>query len=706
MSKWNRKTILSKYNSKHGTAYDTLPELIEAVSPVKTIDSSGITTSLSELHEKADDRLYDYLSDKGLVLSEENKKALSELNGMLLAQLEGAHIGRFQVDLPAGFGKTSAVKCLISTLYEYELPYSLGISVERIDQVDELYEELVEEFKIPKEKIKRVHSGKLVPQTQKYYASLKDAQFLIFTQARLKAAQFIDTYYKYKRPDTGELVMRDLLIWDESLISSLSFSERYTTVLKMVSNAITDLDNALCGPHQRTARIQVLEFLRQFQTFLHKQKAKDFTAPEILEVTVSRLKSVSPADINKLPLEDDRVKDILRIYSGDKPSNFLRASKDGLNKKVVLTFKEILPKELENIMVLDASASFRVATRLDGSFTFVDIPRDVSYPGSKAYLYDYNSGATDIAGAFKGVRAKRRSIGRNEYEEFAIAVAEAIYGSDPDASVLLSSYKRTISDLERAIHNHLRSSPNVDANKGTLKCITYGRETASNEYRDCAYIIEVGTFQTPDYAIDNLIAGQLGDDKYDMDRLEELRPIVSLTEMTHTFYQRTFRVRIRLGDPEQPIVLHGFSKFREEIREVLTPVMPEFEWDFSEPDGLFSDALAQRETLRKAIRADEGLLSKLERRFLYDYADLLVREGLMSIREIARVLKLPVDTVKSNFKQWENKKGSEPYSLIAKDDTTRPAKYSVSDEVRLRATQDRYGSGSPFGENEPEEASV
>ena len=78
----------------------------------------------------------------------------------------------------------------------------------------------------------------------------------------------------------------------------------------------------------------------------------------------------------------------------------------------------------------------------------------------------------------------------------------------------------------------------------------------------------------------------------------------------------------------------------------------------------------------------------------------------MSIREIARVLKLPVDTVKSNFKQWENNKGSEPYSLIAKDDTTRPAKYSVRDETRLRATQDRYGSESPFGENEPEEASV
>ena len=109
--------------------------------------------------------------------------------------------------------------------------------------------------------------------------------------------------------------MRDLLIWDESLISSLSFSERYSSVVKMVSGAITDLEDshrrAKLSPEVRRTREQIIAFLTKFQKFLDDHKGQDFSKPTILKVPVKRLAKISPADINALPVEDDRVKDIL-----------------------------------------------------------------------------------------------------------------------------------------------------------------------------------------------------------------------------------------------------------------------------------------------------------------------------------------------------------------------------------------------------------
>ena len=276
------------------------------------------------------------------------------------------------------------------------------------------------------------------------------------------------------------------------------------------------------------------------------------------------------------------------------------------------------------------------------------------------------------------------------------AIAERIYSEEPDAEVLLSSYKDVIGSLERAVYMRLRSSGAVDANRGELQTITYGMETATNEYRDCQYIIEVGTFQAPDYAIDNLIAGQLGDEKYAPEKLEELRDIVALTEMVHTFYQRTFRVQLRLNDPSRTISLYGFSKYREEIREVLEPRMPEFQWDFEDSPDPFAHAKVKR----KELSSSESSLKKVERRFLYDYANLLVRNGPLTQKDIAESLAIPADTVKSNFQQWSRRKDREPYSLISKDDSSRPVRYFVNCEERLRSLQKRYEPDSLLGEKD------
>lgn len=576
-----------------------------------------------------------------------NQTILQLLAQTMEAQVENSHkrwrgepyeekfIGRIQAAAPAGFGKTTSVKTLIQWIDQEELPYSVVVSLERIDEIDKVYDELLA-LGVNEDKIAKVHSR--VDGLD--YEGLKKFQFLLITQAKLKSAQYIDTFYTYGLPGAERL--RDLMVWDESLISALTYNATKKETLH-------HLDKAL----RQEIPGDVRGFLVYFRGLCEKLKVKN---PVKLEIDTHLLNSVSIPMIDKLPVEEE-VKGLLRIFAGQDKNYWVRAAKRTSGSKengssVILSFREIIPRELDNIMVLDASASFREATLMDGSFEFWDLKPEVDYSGSSIDLWKYNSGGTDIKQAYGkkgGKRNEKRDIGWNEYQEFLNHTAEGILREDPAAKILVITYKDVEDPAIRRLQDHLFGK-GLMSGGCLIRSLTYGKETGTNEFKDFGYVIVVGTFNKADYVIENLIASQLGDDDYDEKSLAFYRKQVEHTEMAHHFYQAVMRAmwRVLFGNEAKPTKVYGFTWSPGILMDILAPVLPGAQWNIYEAveHPVFKAAWVDRRA------KDVAKVSAVEDRIQNVYLPLLRRaKKPLSVKEMSKRLpEISLTTIKRDTK--------------------------------------------------------
>lgn len=586
----------------------------------------SIVTTLTNL---AHERLMSDLVRYGNIPSEAQSAALRSVLETYSRIALGELSGRWAHPLPTGAGKTRSIIAWLWAVNQLGLgDISVIVTASKVEALCTLRRDLIATG-VPSERIGLVHSykydraaarafledGRELPPNYASAESTEDHEsrpFLLCTHQRIRGTRGIEPFNVYKGSP------RTLVIWDESLLASDTFAFADDIIASDIG-AIAPL-RAGWTPE----RDEAIAYLRGACEVIQREMELQRRDPE-RKPRSFKLGALSGEDVEKFKQSitgnseaAERLRDLLDISQED-----LRVLANVEQGGGVITFRVSVPRELENIVVLDASYPIRELAQLDPSVRQAgDAENLVSYERVVVHQLDHGSGKTSVNPEFDKPR------GRNK---IARELAEVIKGLPENEAILLFTFKpKGKTNHQRLLERELEGDGiDVDAKvlvNGELKprfnWLTWGQETSLNSYAFCSNVFLVGILQLPIIEIGGSIAGQTGD---------LLRPITNAeirevlqSEIAHMVYQALSRgsCRILQSGAASPMKVWLFHPEREDLQGRLAKVLPEVQWVKWEPVHLPN---------RKAEGKTEVLSTKI-RAYLDQLQDTGV--GAVSIRKL------------------------------------------------------------------------
>src|SRR5215472_5966699 len=150
--------------------------------------------------------------------TEPQLKALYALMDNMSRLVYGLTEGRYAWPLPVGCGKTTSACHFVAQIVKDKLPFSVAIACSQVSALNDLNRFLVETLKVPQELIGTLVShDKASDVSGQLVFDGNECPILLVTHVRIHmGAEELPRYWKFQGRD------RDLLIYDESLISSKS----------------------------------------------------------------------------------------------------------------------------------------------------------------------------------------------------------------------------------------------------------------------------------------------------------------------------------------------------------------------------------------------------------------------------------------------------------------------------------------------------
>lgn len=509
--------------------------------------------SHTQLSIPAFGRLVSTLEGYGNRLAAEHKTALGLLCGIMTRMAAGELKGRYAFGLPTGMGKTSAIIAWLSKLTELGLDdIAVAVSASKVEALCELKRALINAG-VPASKIGLVHSKRYdkekVEEAKRTNAPLPDhyasepsephdRQVMLVTHQRVRGCD-PETFNTYQgRP-------RDLLIYDESLITAdsqaiainlfkagISWLREAHGTKETVKETLRYLDSALevitsAGPGQTVVRL-----------------------PDIPEEHLLRY-------LASLPSQSilDPVRDLLNIAMYD-----VRVISDG--QQGVVWYEIKVPKDIRNVLILDASTPIRRLVQLDR--TIIDVEdeqrglaevRRLGFKLSRLKKFDQltihqmfqGGGRSTLEKSFRELRAEDRKISQE--------VVKVVEGVPEDEAVLVFTYKRqagkTAVDFRQVLLDDLEDA-GVDASAKLtdgiprISILTWGSETSLNSYSHCQHVILAGVLQRSMIDLKAAFLGAVDDLHGEIPKgtIAELRR----SEQAHMTYQALSRGSCRVID--------------------------------------------------------------------------------------------------------------------------------------------------------------
>jgi hypothetical protein len=254
----------------------------------------------------------------------------------------------------------------------------------------------------------------------------------------------------------------------------------------------------------------------------------------------------------------------------------VRVRRDPRNGMTTLDYEDILPDDLAPMLILDASGDLRQTYRF-----WADERRNLhrlyspkkSYAGLTIRHFD--------KGAGKNVNWNPKAV-----LELAESVAKMIAEIPKNESVLVVHHKpkRRNADIVKAIRQRLPSR------SGPVEFINWGRHTATNEFKDCRYVILAGVLH---YNLAQYEAAGRGakkakvEDVFTDDDMRQTR----IGEISHHIFQAAGRGAIRRtvdgGCPDGCTLYAIFSTHKATgfPKEQLFTIFPEAQLHDWSPEG-------------------------------------------------------------------------------------------------------------------------
>lgn len=531
------------------------------------------------------------------VLSREHELVLREgIIALAKEMLEGSRKGRIAVGLPCGQGKTTAIRAVLWAIAKLKLPYTVTVACYKVEQLCSLKRQLTGEdtdeangdgiapdliglkhsyeFNEKRaEKFKENPINSLPPNHASEPSEGHDRQFLLVTHEAVKAGNELPQWLE-----------RDLMFYDESLVISES------RVLTLLAETQTDL-------FAEISRIQNLA--EHHDSEKYGDAARWMTAlKDLLVEKLKALDSGSSGDIQVLkipPLKSEVVK-MLRTLLPERnwpnvakmlefANEELRVRRD-TRGHALITYNITVPDALQNVIITDASDPIRELVEHDGSIQRVEKVR--------RELAEFTMKGLGGIKRFDNVTVyhRRQSGGREAMSQDFRSEANKVMrevnkviDSRPDEEFLIFTYKeRDGVNFERLINKKLGERRFFDDMKERVHILTWGNETALNDYQHISNVIMVGVMLQPMSALAGAYMGQKRDLKQ-LDATDErtLRRI-RYSEASHLIYQGANRGSMRNTQVDE----NGQSQampcnlwvihFDKELKRRLDRVMPGAGW--------------------------------------------------------------------------------------------------------------------------------
>jgi hypothetical protein len=581
------------------------------------------------------------LTRYGNNLSKAHYTALWKLLDTYTRIAHGQIRGRFAFPLGTGMGKTQSIVSWLMAIYDCppSEPVSVAVCASKVEALCKIKLDLIKQG-VPEDKIGLLHSYKFDPQGvmdgKKECASLPSTTdhdqkpILLATHNRVKGKGGTGIYNLYQGKP------RSLLIWDETLLKSQSYFVRQVDLMSGIG---------YLKPRHRpesTAR-EALEYLEECSnTFKRELEAQGKTHSEPQVLT---LPSLTPKQIDdyRKSLGGSPVVEPLKALL-DMSQEPIRAALTQQNDGVI-RYDIVVPEELENIVILDASHTIRELAHLDQSIQKVDIEEDmVSYREVTIHQLRSASGRHSMAKAFTAKKKDRKVCQE---------VAQVIQEIPQEEGILVFTFKkrdyRGEVDFRKVLQDDLEGlGIDLEAtvqdthgqDKPRFAWLTWGNETSLSEFNYCSNVIFAGVLHRDHLDLMADIAGQMEDLTVEItnDKVQE----VSRSEIAHCLYQGMCRGACRVIRGDATLLMNVWLIHKDtEIQELIQKVMPGVNWKPWTPQFM------------TAIGKSEVIGSKIQE-YLKTLPEGVSRMSTSSIKQVLGLKDVPKQTFTLSLEIFKN----------------------------------------------------
>jgi len=516
------------------------------------------------------------LQDNGNVLSDEHRSALYALCGLFTKSAQHKLPGRWAFGLPTGMGKTSAIVAWCSTLVAQGHDHiSVAVSASKVEALCALKRDLMRHG-VPEERIGLLYAdggSYSEPRT----LDNEDRQIMLVSHARVRMGTGLDRFNRYKDKP------RDLLVYDESLIAS---DAKGISALELKGAAA--LMSVLIAEHEgaKDMLAYVGEAVGAIDAALAMAKTTDraqvIRLPEPAEGAIEQYRALVPRRASMAPIETllDLAHEDLRVVS---------TSEGG-----AVWYELAVPRELHNVLVLDASYSIRELCLADASIRdaekHLDTVKRIGVP--LAQLKHYS--AVELRQLFVsgGRHSMERDYSRDPWDRrITKEIVEVVKAIPLDEAVLVFVFKTRASgpDFARLTRSALaQAGIDIHAQVSALEhgkeiprdrinVVTWGMETSLNCYAHCRNVILAGVLHRSTLDLAGLYLGQR--DNLNADLNSNLIQRLVRSEVCHCIYQALSRGSCRVINNGKAEAMRGWIIHRDiEIQKTLSAVMPGAVW--------------------------------------------------------------------------------------------------------------------------------
>ncbi|TWS94987.1 hypothetical protein [Reyranella sp. CPCC 100927] len=597
-----------------------MDKLLEEARAASVIRDNPAYAAVRRLSDRAHSIVTKRLIDYGSIPSGAHSQALMVTAGGLAWQLYAIsprHRARRAYPLPCGTGKTQSVVAFAQALYEIGLedgrPWcgkSFLVAQTQIDSLIALRRDMIAAG-IPEDDIGLIYSGeeREVPPTTDNsrrpvllvaHAKIKRTgdsagKLEEVTQYRPRPLKALSTLSIDLRPLTRP---RDLLIWDEVLLSTQAHSIATEDASALAAGA-----SARCEEAPAPFRKECADYLARCWSLIKIERERQLAGHEPSKVTLPSI----PEDL-ELPY----IQAFKKMAKGDTNAFATLVEMNGMDARFtflvepgkdrrggMVSFEVSVPDAFDNIAILDAGHAVNRLVRLDSriglAIGFDKLGVVKSYDNVEVHFANGSSGRSPTEKDWDSM-AEKQSVSE------IIATVKAIPAEE---HVLIWTFKHSgywrAPDLPTLIKKRLAAAGvDVEAKingRDRISVATFGRHIGFNDWSRVENVIFAGVLQRDRFDLLSSSIAQVRDIMADTDRLIPVTE-VSLGEVAGTLYQAISRGRCRdtvdgQAKPMKVWLRHHDRKIREELNALL-PSAQWSRWYGSEARGGKIDGVAEK----------------------------------------------------------------------------------------------------------------
>jgi hypothetical protein len=593
--------------------------------------------NINALTEAAYKMLISELTRHGNAPSDRQKDALKHLVETYSKMAFGLEKGRIAFPMQPGVGKTTSIACWMRAAHEGGLDdLAVAVAASQVEQLCELKRYMLT-LGIPAEKIGLMHSYSCDPAEREAYLDgtgtlatgrasepttpnnedpipNDERQFLLVTHNRVKSRNGVDAYMAFRGG------RRSLLVWDESLIAAdckIVSHRQLEKELGWVKPDLKDLDGTeKLSSKLHSAVTYVEEALSKFQAELERQfrngREKVVQLPKLDDTEILEYK----AALRKLHFENtSEIRSLLSISQYN-----LIISKRAYQGGGTIHYAISVPRELESIVILDASAPIRELMKLDESITSVSCGEIINYDNVQVHQMKLTSGR----------RATTKHFSKRKNSPMVKEFIDIVKSRPEDEAFLVFTFKPRFRqpDFREILEQALRAEgidteAKVTFDDGKTKpkfsWLTHGNECAYNGYGHCANVLFFGMLWRSELDIIASIKGQANRPLKRVSH-QEMNTVMT-SEVAYRVHQGICRGACRKIQGEHTLPMNVWLPFHDDsLKNAIMEVMPGVDWSMH--DGKYIKSRA------KADAVAEQILKYLEGKFMDRISSRAIKQAI------------------------------------------------------------------------------